>query len=254
MEGTSGPRRRREGGAWVLTCRSLAMASVVKSILAAGAIVGVVLLAGCQAFGVFAVMADAYERTGSSTIPAQYDGLRGKRVAVVVYTDMATAMDDPELITRVGANVSAVLAGTPEAGIGGEFGGGVINPMAVRNFQVSNPSWPAWSFGDIAKALGAERLVWVEIHTHRLHEPGNDYTFAGTMAGRVAVVESGEFVDEYVDDFAFESEVAVRFPDGEGYTKGDLTSGQVRSVLEKRFIDRVTWLFFEHEEANMIEY
>lgn len=230
------------------------MTRLRRALMVAAGVGAACAMAGCQAFGVFAVMADAYERTGSSMIPAQYDGLQGKRVAVVVYTDMATAMEDPELQSRVGTNISAILAATPETGIGGDFGGGVINPMAVRNLQVSNPSWPAWSFGEIAQKLGAERVVWIEVHTHRLFEPGNDYTYAGTMAGRVAVVEASDFEDDFVDDFTFEREVRVQFPDGQGYTKGDLTAPQVRSVLEKRFIDRVTWLFFEHEEANMIEY
>ncbi len=230
------------------------MASGMRALMAAGCVASGLAMAGCQAFGVFAVMADAYERTGSSMIPADYTGLTGQRVAVVVYTDMATAMEDPALMSRIGTNVSAILAATPEAGIGGDMGGGVINPLAVRNLQVSNPSWAAWSFGEIAQKLGAERLVWIEVHTHRLHEPGNDYTFAGTMAGRVAVVEASEYEDDYVDDFAFEREVRVSFPDAAGYTKGDLSAAQVRAVLEKRFIDRVTWLFFEHEEANMIEY
>lgn len=205
-------------------------------------------LSGCQVFGIASVMAKTWEETGESTIPAQYEGLMGKYVAVIVYTDPATAMDQPDLITRLTQNVSLVLV--MQQGLTA----GVIDPIDVRKFQVENPGWAALSFGEIAKRLNAERLVWVEVHEHRLHEPGNTYTWSGRLSGRVGVVEAPTHEDDFVDDFAFERQVHVQYPDEEGYTPTDITAASVRAVLEKRFVDRVTWLFYEHVEKNAIEY
>ncbi|MGP1347076.1 MAG: hypothetical protein ACTS3F_10475 [Phycisphaerales bacterium] len=223
-------------------------------------------MGGCAVIGIAGVMADTYERTGSSVVYAEYDELMGERVAVIVNTDMSIRMEEPSIDADLQILLTARLQspndtkGTytgvnpvvdPETG---ELGGPGVEfvPFAVvRQFQLRNPSWPAWAFEDVAKELGATRLLIVDVYEYRFHEAGNAYLWDGQMSARVSVIEAEE---GYVDDYAFEREIRVRFPDRTGVTRGDLSQTVVRGRLISRFIDRVGWLFYDHEEPNMIEY
>lgn len=221
---------------------------------------------GCAVLGIAAVAADTWERTGSSLVYAEYDGLIGETVAVIVNTDMSIRMEEPTIDGDIQLLLTARLETPPDAK--GEYLGvnagvdpvtGEPNPNTVRfvpftlvrQFQLRNPSWPAWPFEDVAEALGATRLVIVDIYEFRFNEPGNAYLWDGQMSARVSVIEAN---DSYVDDYAFEREIRVRFPDKEGVTRNDMSRQVVRGRLVSRFIDRVSWLFYDHEEKNMMEY
>ena len=56
------------------------------------------------------------------------------------------------------------------------------------------------------------------------------------------------------DEFAYEQDITMRFPDGSGFGPGDMDRSLVSSVLVSRFVDRATWLFYEHEEPYYPEY
>jgi len=221
---------------------------------------------GCAAVGLVAAMGDTWERTGSRTVYAEYDGLIGETVAVIVNTDMVIRMEEPTIDGDLQLVLTARLENPQDTkgeylgvrpGIDPETGkpnpGGVkfVPFPLVRQFVLRNPSWPAWPFEDVAKALGATRLVIVDIYEFRFNEPGNAYLWDGQMSARVSVIEAGE---GYVDDYAFEREIRVRFPDRQGVTRNDMSRQVVRGRLVARFIDRVAWLFYDHEEKNMMEY
>ena len=42
--------------------------------------------------------------------------------------------------------------------------------------------------------------------------------------------------------------------DDEGYTPADFSEPQIAAVLQSRFIDRASWLFYEHEEPYYPDY
>lgn len=221
---------------------------------------------GCAAAGIAAVMADTWERTGSSMVYAEYDGLIGETVAVIVNTDMVIRMEEPTIDGDIQLLLTARLENPqdskgeylgvrtgidPETGVPNAGGVRFVPFPLVRQFVLQNPSWPAWPFEDVAKALGATRLVIVDIYEFRFNEPGNAYLWDGQMSARVSVIESHE---GYVDDYAFEREIRVRFPDKTGVSRSDMSRQVVRGRLVNRFVDRVGWLFYDHEEPNMIEY
>jgi len=66
----------------------------------------------------------------------------------------------------------------------------------------------------------------------------------------VGVVEA----DMGGSDFAFQRDFTIRYPDGSGYTTEELSEGHIVNTLLDRLTDRAAWLFFEHEEPNVIEY
>lgn len=223
-------------------------------------------LSGCMIAGIAAVAADTWEKTGSHMVFAEYDGLFGERVAVIVNADMSIRMEEPNIDGDLQLLITARLETPPDAkGIYAGVRTGVdpktgqasdqsvrfVPYQTVRQFQLRNPSWPAWPFEDVAKALGATRLIIIDIYEYRFNEPGNAYLWNAQMTARISVIESNT---GYVDDYAYEREVRVRFPDHEGVTRNDMSQRVVRGRLVSRFVDRVCWLFYDHEEKNMMDY
>jgi hypothetical protein len=104
---------------------------------------------------------------------------------------------------------------------------------------------------DIANLLGVERLVVIEIVDYRLHEPGNQYVWDGAVAGVVSVYESDSSLP---NDPVFEKALSISFPDSTGFMRSDIPEAAVTAELSNRFINRAAWLFYEHEEPNIIAY
>jgi hypothetical protein len=56
------------------------------------------------------------------------------------------------------------------------------------------------------------------------------------------------------DDFRFQKRINVKFPDAGGYGPADIPLAAVNTELTNRFVQRATWLFYDHEEANKLKY
>ncbi len=126
-----------------------------------------------------------------------------------------------------------------------------IPSVDLLNVLYETPQWPAMPPGDVAKMLGVERLIMIELYEYQLHEPGNRYVWDGVAAGAVTVYEADSGIP---DDPIFEQAIRVSFPDGTGYMESDIAQSGVTSELSRRFINRSAWLFYDHEEPNTIAY
>jgi len=128
---------------------------------------------------------------------------------------------------------------------------GFVPPVALLDYQYRNPAWVTKSYERIATDLGVERLIWVDIYEYRLNEPGNAYLWEGVAAASVGVIEADSGL---VEDFMYQKELNVGFPDDKGYGPVDLDERLVQAELNRRFVDRVTWLFYDHQEPYYPDY
>ncbi|MBL0927470.1 MAG: hypothetical protein IBJ11_07445 [Phycisphaerales bacterium] len=221
--------------------RGLLIAAVVG---VAGALAGG--LSGCAVAAGAAVIGRAIEEEGSRTVPAMYTGLKGRSFAVVISADRAIQANDPRVVNRLTNAITNRLQGEPLVGASGFVPGPV-----VLEFQFSTPRWVSWSPGKIAEHFVVDRLVFIELYEYRLQEPGNAYMWDGRAAARVHVLENDGTSD---DEFAFSRELRVKYPDNTGVTERDMRREVVGANLEKRLLDRITWLFYTHDEPNKIKY
>lgn len=227
--------RRNRAGRWFAGTAYAGLAAAALSV------------SGCAAAGFIALAGDTYQRTGSHDVYAEYQGLRDKNFAVLIVVDRVTAAEHPRMVNRLTNSITEMLVAQKEL-IG--FQGHVPGPYVLA-FQYGNPSWVSWPHERIAEEFTVERLVVVDIFDYRLQEPGNSYVWDGQIGARIGVVEAD---GPAPDEFTYTKEIVVGFPDGDGYTPNDFSQGQVQATLEKRFADRVTWLFYDHEEKNMMDY
>jgi hypothetical protein len=70
-------------------------------------------------------------------------------------------------------------------------------------------------------------------------------------AGSVGV---NEWTRPCPDEFSFEKPIKVTFPDKDGYGPEDLERAAVATELARRFVDRVTWMFYSHQEPYYPKY
>lgn len=201
---------------------------------------------GCSIGALIGGMAESYRRSSTYAVAAEYDGLQGKSFAVVVYGDRVLQGSNPTLLPRLTNRISLRLADPALTGASG-----FVPAQAVLEMQFAHPDWAGWSYERLSEEFGVERLIVVEIYEYRLNEPGNAYLWDGLIAAKVGVVEADGPIP---NEFAFSKDIQVRFPNETGMGPQDFNRGQVQAGVEQRFVDRATWLFYEHQEAYYPEY
>ncbi len=199
---------------------------------------------GCAVGQLIGGMLESERRNSTRAVEREYAGLEGKTFAVVVAADRVIQSDFPEVIGKITDDVSERLA--REAGASGYVPG-----RSVLEFQYNNPRWVALTLGQVAAELGVQRLVYIDLVEYRLNDPGNAYLWQGTTQGMVGVIEADSVAP---DEFAFQKQLRVKFPDDEGLSPADLPRAAVNTALVRRFIDRASWLFYDHDEKYYPDY
>ena len=203
-------------------------------------------LPGCIVFTAIGGMAESYRRTGSRDVQAEYIGLTDKSFTVVVTADRMTMASHQGLVPRVNQRVNDRLL----ENLYGVAAAGIPSDRLLRVLY-NTPQWPIMPPGEVADMLGVERLVWVEIVDYRLTEPGNQYLWDGVASAIVSVYEADGGLP---DDAVFQKSIRVTFPDMSGMMQTELSEAAVTSELSNRLVNRIAWLFYDHEEPNTIPY
>jgi hypothetical protein len=199
---------------------------------------------GCIIPAAIGGMAESYQRTGTSEIPAEYTGISGKSFAVVVSGSRMMEGEHPGLTARLIQRINdrLILNANPSY---------AIPSGDLLTVLYNTPQWPAMTRGEVAEMLGVERLVVVEVIEYTLHEPGNQYVWDGVGSVLVSVYETDSGMP---DDPTYEKAIRVTFPDARGFMRTDLPESAVTTELSNRLVNRVSWLFYDHEEPNSIPY
>ncbi|MFK7959322.1 MAG: hypothetical protein AB8G96_02260 [Phycisphaerales bacterium] len=223
-----GPRRRSRRSRWPLATAAL---------IAGG---NLLLAGGCAAFGIVGAMGQSFETQKLIEVAPLYRGLEGQTVAVVVNVGLDISWNSPQL----GANVATVVSQKILENVNGVS---VLDPRGIQAWQYRTPQWDAMAYGEIAEALNADRIVYVDVYEYRLNPPGNRFLWDGAVGATVGIIEADGFDnDSFIDTF----EVNVRFPDIEGITREDVAESAIAQGLTSKFITRVAWLFYKHEEPK----
>lgn len=201
-------------------------------------------MSGCIVGAAIGGMAESYHRTGTSEIEAEYEGLKDKSFAVVVSADRLIEGNNPGIAARITQRVNDRL-------IQNAMPSHAIPSTDLLTVLYNTPQWPAMTRSEVADMLGVERLVVVEIVEYRLHEAGNKYIWDGSASCVVSVYESDS---PFPDDPVYEKAIRVSFPDISGLMRTEIPEAAVNTELANRMTNRIAWLFYLHEESNVIPY
>ncbi|MFN5497803.1 MAG: hypothetical protein ACK5WD_01200 [bacterium] len=210
----------------------------IAAVLAVGALFGFALVSsGCIA-GAVGALGQQIERGKKLDVPAEYDGLEDRSVAVIVNADYATLVEHPTVVGQVTANVAVRIARHVK-------GATVLPPGEVLNWQYRTPQWRALAYGEVAKELGVDRLVYIDLYEYRLNPVGNSYLWDGVAGANIGVIEADGLAP---DEFVYTSNVVERFPDQEGVGRESARREDIERGLLTLFVQRTSWLFYRHIE------
>lgn len=201
-------------------------------------------LAGCTLGALIGGMAANAERSGSKTVKAKYTGLTDKSFAVVIAADRSILGEVPDLVSILTREISRRIADNAGAS-------GMVPADDVLRFQFQRPAWVAMSPTQLAKELEVDRLIFIDLQDFALTDPGNPYIWAGSASGVLNVLEVEKTVN---GEFGYREPISVAFPDNEGLGPDQIPRQTVTLELMRRFVNRASWIFYEHEEPNAIKY
>lgn len=208
---------------------------------------GVLFSSGCNILGFFGAMEESRRRSSTKTVQPEYTGLKGKNWAVVIVADRSVQAEEPQLVSWMTGKICERLV-KEQPNIVAK---GMTPANRVLKYQYDHPSWVTKPHSELAKELQVDRLIVVEIIEYRLNDPGNQYLWNGLASGTVGVVEADGTI---ADEFSFQKPVRVTFPDGDTFGPNDFDRAVVATALGQRFLDRVSWLFYQHQEPYYPKY
>lgn len=192
---------------------------------------------GCVAAAVSAI-GQQIERGKKLDVPAAYDGLENHTSAVIVNADYATLVEHPDVVGNVTANVAVRIRREVK-------GASVLPPGEVLDWQYRTPQWRAMPYGEIAKELGVERLVFIDLYEYRLNPVGNSYLWDGVAGANIGVIEADGMAP---DEFVFTTNLVQRFPDKDGVGKESARREDIQRGLITLFVQHASWIFYRHIE------
>jgi hypothetical protein len=170
-------------------------------------------------------------------VTAEYLGLDGQRVAVMVAADGQLLYKYPQAPSQICRAVTGRIA-SHVPGINATI------PDQIMRFQNENPYWQNIRYGELVKKMDVDRVVLIDLVEYRTHEPGNAHLWQGIITANVGVIDASA-ADP--DNFVFYNTVEVRFPEQStvGLVDSDEESIQVGMLV--LFARKAGGLFFDHQ-------
>ncbi len=138
-------------------------------------------LGGCGA--VSYVLANLAPELPGPKIPAEYEGLTGHTVAVMIYADMNIRFDYPlvreELGRQINQELSTHLKKTK-----------TIDEQQVVRYMDGHPSWRADNISDAGRSLGADSVLYVCLTEYTTQERGSLSLSKGRISGEAGVYDA----------------------------------------------------------------
>ncbi|MGD0766644.1 MAG: hypothetical protein ABSB42_00315 [Tepidisphaeraceae bacterium] len=153
----------------------------ILSILVFGAML---TCAGCQLAGVAAA-----KLQGEEDISPAYSGLKGQRVAIMVWADEGVAMDHPNIRADVADGLRGKLQQCIDAELDDLKNTTFLSTAQVLRFQDAHPEAQADSAEQIALRFPATRLIYVEVESLSLHPSDSLDLSRGQVMADVKAVE-----------------------------------------------------------------
>jgi hypothetical protein len=158
---------------------------VVARVLSILVSLALVTCAGCQLAGVAATTLQ-----GEQDIAPAYSGLKGQRVAIMVWADEGVAMDHPGICADVANGLRAKLQECIDRKLSDLKNTTFLSTAQVLRFQDAHPEIQADSAEQIALRFpAATRLLYVEVESLSLHPNDSPDLSRGQVMADVRAVE-----------------------------------------------------------------
>ena len=195
-------------------------------------LVAVVLIGSTGCIGAMAQL--LYVVKGHKS-PAVFDGMEGKRVAVVVVSD-ASAYGPDTLAFSVTKIVSMDLQNNVKDIA-------VITPEAIEEWIDTN-DWDQTNFTDLGRGVGADLVLEIEVGSYTIHDGKTLYKGQSELSVSVHEMESGNTLFAQGPD-------AYVFPTN-GRPAIQTTPRQFEQMYLSKLTTRVSRLFYPHDRLDSV--
>jgi hypothetical protein len=170
-------------------------------------------------------------------VEAEYLGLEGQRVAVLVAADSHMQYQYPDAQD----NVCRAMTSRISKGVAGVT---TTIPDDVAEFLEANPYWMNMRYGELAERLDVDKIVLVDLIEYQTHEPGNAHIWQGLITGNVGVIDANS---PDPDNFVFQNTVSAMFPEESSVGVIDADNESIQIGMVFIFSKRGAGLFYDHQ-------
>jgi len=191
---------------------------------------------GCSKVGYLLYLIAPGEQTVK--VPAEFDGLPGGSVAIVIYADQSTQYEYP----YVRLELSSLIASEMKKNVKDVS---IIDPRRVVKYQDDNINWEAFDRTEIGKAFKADYVLYISLVEYTTREPGSFNLFRGRIKGEVGVYKTS--LPERQARVYRGDDVNVIYPEQAPIGQLGEDDSAVRYQAQKIFAEKLVKKFYEHE-------
>ena len=189
-------------------------------------------LSGCQLLGYS-------EEVQGHAVDAQYKGLDGKSVALVLYADQATTNEFPASREELSAFISSKLREkSPTCKL--------LDYHEVLNWQDETINWFGLTEKQIGKHFSVDRVLYIELldYSVAVHKGFGD--IQGHIRANCKVYE----VESPAIDPVWSTVLDVSYPEDHPVDPSQTSPDALRASLLEKFADKLTNCFWDHHEYD----
>jgi hypothetical protein len=172
-------------------------------------------------------------------VPAEYEGLAGQRVVLVVEAEMETLFDFPRIRRQVAEQIAFDLDKHVE-------GVTIVPPRQVEDYRQRGYRTEYEAAYKIGEHFQADRVLRIELLTFATREESSASLFRGRADVMLAVYDVHA---ENPTDPPWQGRLQVYYPPSGPLTVAQVTEQQVFTRTLNLLGERVAQKFYDHDEA-----
>jgi len=173
----------------------------------------------------------------TATIPAEFDGLKIRSVAVVVFAPESTQFEYPWAVLNLSAMTSARL----RAGVKGLT---TVDAQKINAYQRKNLHWAEMDRAALGKALKADFVLYISLVEFSTVEEGYVDLLRGTINGEIKVYDCSKKED---DACVWTCEnIRVKFPKT-ATVRTAKNEADIHSIILVKFSEELAKKFYSYK-------
>ena len=190
---------------------------------------------GCNVLGFFMSVIP----TGGQTVKAEFAGLEGKTVAVVIEADKSLVYEWPDVRRRLSEIIRVELNRRLDDVV-------VVPPLRVIRYQDANLRWHLMDRGELGRKFGADYVLQVVLAEYGVREPGSASLFRGRVHAAASVHDVSRPAEQ--GPVWRNPDISISYPkDGRPVSRITGEIGEMRDETERRFAEALVRKFYDHE-------
>jgi len=176
------------------------------------------------------------------SVPAEYDGLADKVVAVVVFSDQQTDFEYPDARLATALSVGQGLLKNAHVK-------GVVDARRIVRFQDENLNWDTRDKTALGRSFGADRVLYVTLVEYSTREPSSQFVYRGRIIAEVSVYDTSR-PERDARVWRAEKNIDVSYPEQSPVGAPGESERDVRIKAQQLFADTVAKKFYKHKVPN----